>query len=256
MDVLEALEAETGLVAVVGAGGKKTTLYALATRASTEGTRAVVTATVRIPIFDRQVERVVVTDDPIATVERWGGDGAEVDGWPIGVVPATEGEDRYVGYEPDGIDDLAQRGLADLVLVKADGARTRELKAPADHEPRIPRTADTVVPIASVDAAGSPLSADAVHRPERVAAITDREIGDPIRPIDVARVLASERGGLANVPDGATVVPLLNKVDDAAATTVAREIGTAVLDLTPRVSRVVLARMIADDPVVDVLEFE
>ncbi|TYT60685.1 selenium cofactor biosynthesis protein YqeC [Natrialba swarupiae] len=251
MDVLGALEAESGLVAVVGAGGKKTTLYALARRTADRGARTVVTATVRIPIFDRQVERVVVTDDPIAAVERT---DAELDQGPLGVVPDTEGEDRYVGYEPSVVADLAASGVADLVLVKADGARTRELKAPDDHEPQLPRAAETVVPVASVAAVGSPLSTDQVHRPERVAAITGREIGDPIRPIDVARVLASERGGLADVPDDATVVPLLNKVDDAAAAEVAREIGTAVLESTPRVSRVVLARMIADEPVVDVLE--
>jgi len=36
MDVLEALRAESGIVAVVGAGGKKTTLYTLAERAASD----------------------------------------------------------------------------------------------------------------------------------------------------------------------------------------------------------------------------
>ena len=49
---------EEQCVAVVGAGGKKTTLYLLGSLLD----RAVVTATVRIPIFDDQVARVVVTD--------------------------------------------------------------------------------------------------------------------------------------------------------------------------------------------------
>jgi probable selenium-dependent hydroxylase accessory protein YqeC len=139
------------------------------------------------------------------------------------------------------------------VLVKADGARTREFKAPGDREPRIPRGVDTVVPIASVHAVGKPLSADHVHRPERVAAIADRDRGDPIRPVDVARVLASERGGLKGVPDGATVVPVLNKVDDADLRAIATEIATELRDRAPAVPRVVLARMTDDEPVVDVL---
>ncbi|WP_226041061.1 selenium cofactor biosynthesis protein YqeC [Natrinema sp. DC36] len=248
MDVLEALRAESGAVAVVGAGGKKTTLYTLAERAARERSlRAVVTATVRIPIFDRRVEAVAVTDDPVTALER-------ADAWPVGVVPEQKGEDRYGGYDPEVVDDIAAAGVADLVLVKADGARTREFKAPNDREPQLPRHVDTVVPIASVQAVGKPLSADHVHRPERVAAITGLDRGDAIGPEDVARVLASDRGGRKGVPDGATVVPLLNKVDDPELRDTAEEIGWELLERAPAVSRVVLARMVADDPVVDILE--
>lgn len=246
MDLLEALRAESGVVAVVGAGGKKTTLYALAARAAGgRAPRAVVTATVRIPIFDQHVETVAVTDDPVAALER-------TTKWPIGVVPEREG-DRYEGYETGVVDDLAA-DVADIVLVKADGARTREFKAPGDREPQLPRRVDTVIPIASVHAVGKPLSAEYVHRPERVAAITGRNRGDPIRPADVARVLASERGGLKGVPDGATVVPLLNKVDDADLRGIGEEIAREIVERAPAASRVVLARMIDDDPVVDVVE--
>ncbi|MFP8954740.1 selenium cofactor biosynthesis protein YqeC [Natrialbaceae archaeon A-arb3/5] len=247
MDLQEALCAESGLAAVVGAGGKKTTLYALAERAAREGTRPVVTATVRIPIFDPHVRRVDVTDDPVSAVE-------DTTKWPVGVVPEREGEDRYVGYDGAVVDELAATDAAELVLVKADGARTRELKAPDEHEPQLPRQVDTVIPIASVRAVGSPLSTDRVHRPERVAAIADRELGEAIRPTDVARVLASERGGLADVPENATVVPLLNKVDDADEHAVAEEIATELLDRAPAVARVVLACMLDDEPVVDVVE--
>ncbi len=248
MNVLETLRAESGVVAVVGAGGKKTTLYALAARAACEHSlRAVVTATVRIPIFDQAVESVSVTDDPVAACER-------AESWPVGVVPDREGEDRYLGYDPTVIDDIAAADAADLVLVKADGARMREFKAPNDREPQLPRSVDTVVPIASVGVVGKPLASEHVHRPERVAAITGRDRGDRIRPVDVARVLASDRGGLKGVPDGATVVPLLNKVDAAEQRAVGEEIATELLERAPPVERVVLARMIDDEPVVDVLE--
>ncbi|WP_254529914.1 selenium cofactor biosynthesis protein YqeC [Natrinema gelatinilyticum] len=248
MDVLEALRAEAGVVAVVGAGGKKTTLYALAGHAAHEkNRRVVVTATVRIPPFDQRVAQVLLTDEPAAALE-----GTTT--WPVGVVPGWDGTDRYGGYDPAVVDRLAATWGADLVLVKADGARTREFKAPGDREPRLPRNVDTVLPIASVRAVGSPLSANHVHRPERVAAITGCDRGDPIRPVDVARVLASERGGLKGVPDGTTVVPLLNKVDDGDLRAVAEEIATELLERAPSVERVVLARMIADDPVVEIVE--
>lgn len=241
MDVVSALSAGDGLTCVVGAGGKKTTLFALAPRIP----RAVVTATVRIPIFDNRVADVAVTDDPVAAVE-------EADEWPLGLVPEREG-DRYLGYDPEVVEALAAADVADAVLVKADGARTRWLKAPNEDEPRIPASTDTVVPIASARVVGQPLSEERVHRPERVAAVAGLEPGERISDDDVAAVLASEAGGMKGVPDGATVVPLVNMVDDADLETVGREIAAGVLDRTD-VPRVVLARMIDDDPLVAVVE--
>jgi probable selenium-dependent hydroxylase accessory protein YqeC len=111
-----------------------------------------------------------------------------------------------------------------------------------------------VVPVASVHAVGDPLSEEAVHRPERVAALTDRERGDTIHPADVATVLAHEEGGLKDVPQGATVVPLFNVVDDEALRETAETVAADLLTRSDRVERVVLARMVADDPVVAVRE--
>ena len=243
MGELASALAADGLVCVVGAGGKKTTLYALAARAE----RAVVTATVRIPIFDPHVAAVAVTEDPI-------GELLLQDAWPLGLVPEQEFEDRYRGYDPETVEDLA-RAHNGPVLVKADGARMREFKAPAENEPRIPESADTVVPVASAHIVGESLDEESAHRPERVAALTDIEMGEEVTPEVVGQVLAHADGGLKGVPPGATVVPLVNKVDDEADERVAREIADTVLAETDRsvVPRVVLARM-ADAELVAVCE--
>lgn len=235
MALADAVDAE-GVVCAVGAGGKKSLLYALAERVD----RAVVTATVRIPIFDEHVSRVVVTDDPAAVVH-------EATEWPLGVVPEREREDRYRGYEPERIASISDAG-ANAVLVKADGARTRRLKAPGEHEPQIPACADVVVPIASVRAVGEPLSEAVAHRPERVADLTDLAVGDEIRPEDVARVLAHPEGGMRDVPEDATAIPLVNMADDAALVQTATEIAEGVHDRVD-VPRVVVTSLKADDPV-------
>ncbi|MFW5963853.1 MAG: selenium cofactor biosynthesis protein YqeC [Natronomonas sp.] len=232
MDLIEAFDPE-GAVAVVGAGGKKSTLYALSAALD----RAVVTATVRIPPFEGHVERLVVTDDPVGAVET-----ARPDDWPLGVVPGRDGDrERYLGYETETVDELADATDAPI-LIKADGARRRWFKAPADDEPQIPATADVVVPVASARAVGEPLTDERVHRPERVAELTELGIGDEIRPGDIVTVLTHDDGGLKGVPDGARVVPLLNMVDDESLETIAREIATDLLE-HPRIDRVVLGRM-------------
>lgn len=242
MDLGEALDAATGMVCVVGAGGKKSTLYALAERLD----RAVVTATVRIPIFDPAVATVEVTDDPVGALRA-------ADRWPLGLVPEQERSDRYLGYAPAEVDAIAAADVADAVLVKADGARMREFKAPDASEPVIPATADTVLPVVSAHVVGKPLTAEYVHRPERVADIAGLDLGEPIRPTDVAAVLASDRGGLKDVPEGATIVPVVNKVDDADLQATAHELARHVLDRAD-VPRVVLTRMTAPDPLVAVVE--
>jgi probable selenium-dependent hydroxylase accessory protein YqeC len=240
MDLVKALAAD-GLVCVVGAGGKKTTLYALADRID----RAVVTATVRIPVFDPHVSQVVVTPDPVSAVRT-------ASDWPLGVVPGRDREDRYAGYDPGTVAEMAETD-AGAVLVKADGARKRQFKAPGDREPQLPASTDTVVPIASARVVGKPLSEESVHRVERVAALTGLEPGDTIRATDVATVLASDRGGRKDVPDGATVVPLVNMVDNSDLEAVGREIADGMLSRAD-VPRVVLAQMTAADPVVGVVE--
>jgi len=251
-EVVDALGAAAGTTCLVGAGGKKTTLYALAGRLD----RAVLTATVRIPIFDREVAAVRVTEDPVAALNEAAASGGDepaggADSFPLGLVPERERDDRYRGYDPAIVDEIGSAHDGP-VLVKADGARTRLIKAPNEREPQIPASADTVVPVASVGAVGEPLTAETAHRPERVAAIADAAVGDEITAELIGRVLAHEQGGLKGIPNGATAVPLVNAVDDDADEKVAREIARVVHERAD-VSRVVLARMIEGE-IVDIVE--
>ncbi|MFP4589920.1 MAG: selenium cofactor biosynthesis protein YqeC [Halobacteriales archaeon] len=243
MTLAGAIGVEGGVVSVVGAGGKKSTLYRLAA----ELERAVVTATVRIPIFDAHVARVAVTTEPTPVLDR-----VDPASWPLGLVPSREREDRYLGYDPAVVDRLADHPAVGTVLVKADGARMRKFKAPSEDEPRIPSTSTMVVPVASVHAIGAPLGDDVVHRVERVRAITGLERGDPITPEAVATVVASPEGGHKGVPAGATVVPLLNMVDDADLERVAMRAAAAILERCDA-PRVVLSQLTSTNPVVDVV---
>ncbi|WP_224268081.1 selenium cofactor biosynthesis protein YqeC [Haloprofundus salinisoli] len=248
MQLADALAAREGMSCVVGAGGKKTTMYALASRLD----RAVVTASVRIPIpsLEENVEEVVVTDDPLAALEE-----AAPDDFPLGLVPGQADEIRYHGYENELLDSLAAAHDGP-VLVKADGARMRDFKAPSDREPQIPDETATVLPIASAHVVGEPLDEKLVHRPERVAEITGINVGDTITAETVAAVLASDDGGLKRVPEEATAVPVVNKVDTEADVAAARDVAETVLERAgDRVARVVLTRLLDEErPVVDVVE--
>jgi probable selenium-dependent hydroxylase accessory protein YqeC len=222
------LAAPGGVTAVVGAGGKKTTLYALCDLLD----RAVLTATVRIPIFDSHVATVRVTGDPVGSLGP---------PYPLGLVPARDRDDRYRGYDAAAVDDVA-RVHDGPVLVKADGARNRLFKAPGDDEPQIPPGADRVLVVASVRALGEPVTEAAVHRPGRVAGLAGVDVGDELTPEAMASVLSHPEGGRKGVPDGADCVVLLNMVDDGAHEAAARGVADGLVD-APGVDGVVLARM-------------
>nr|WP_303647793.1 selenium cofactor biosynthesis protein YqeC [Haloarchaeobius amylolyticus] len=239
----EAVPSE-GTVCVVGAGGKKSLLYTLARDLH----EAVVTSTVRIPIFDGHVGRVVATEDPVTALAD-----AQPDDWPLGLVREQDRKDRYRGYDVETVAELSE--AADVpVLVKADGARGKLFKAPGDLEPMIPATTDAVCPMVSVQIVGQALSDLVVHRPESVVDITNMRIGGVITARHVAQVLTDPDGGLKNVPEDATVVPVLNMVDDDDLEATAREVAAEIYDQSDRVDRVVLTCLLdEDDPVVDVV---
>ena len=239
MDIIDALSADQGVICFVGAGGKKTSIYALAGRLD----QAIVTATVRIPIFDGHVSSLHVTEDPTEVLEH---DSP----WPLGLVPAREGN-RYLGYEPTVIDSLAEIARGPI-LVKADGARTRWLKAPNDREPQIPASATVVVPIASAHVVGQPLDDTHVHRVNRVSDISGLQPGDRITADAVGRVIASSEGGMKGIPAGATAIPLINMVDNEQLATTARTIAD-VIHAESTVDHVVLAAMRQPNPLVEVV---
>ncbi|MDR5671746.1 Uncharacterized protein AArcCO_1946 [Halalkaliarchaeum sp. AArc-CO] len=223
---------EDPTICMVGAGGKKTTMYALSARME----RSIVTSTVRIPIFDSHVASVAVTRSPTEVLRE-----ADPEDFPLGLVPTQERSDRYLGYGPETVDEIAAEHDGP-VLVKADGARTRTFKAPNEREPQLPSAVDVVVPITSVRVVGRPLTDEWVHRPERVAELTGLSVGDRVTPETVATVLASDSGGLKDVPDDASVIPLLTQIDTDDDERAAREIADGIHARTD-VLRVAFSRL-------------
>lgn len=248
----ELLGADRGIVCAVGAGGKKTTLYALA--AAHPG-RVAVTATVFMTAFARRLGayRLITEDSDLPATVATTGDHRRV-----AYARPSEKPGRVAGVPPEVIGDCHRQGAFDLTLVKADGARMRAIKAPAPDEPVIPDTATTVLCVVSAAAIGEALDERIAHRPERIEAVTGLRAGDPITPDAVGRLLSAANGSLQGIPDQARVIAVVNAVDDAVRGTAAREAGRAALQHGGhRIERVVLTcHRDGEDPVVEALERE
>ena len=116
----------------------------------------------------------------------------------------------------DGIHPSRPSELAlsfDLVLVEADGARGRSIKAPAEGEPVLPDDVDLVVALVGLDCLGAPLDERIAHRPELLGPLALCAPGDAIRPRHVAALLRSPVGLFKLCPPRARRVLLLNKAD-------------------------------------------
>ena len=246
-ELLEALEAHSGLVCLVGAGGKKTTLYRLA---ATHPGRVGVTATVHIPHFPKTLNayKVVAEKSALLTKVVEAANQNRV----VAFAQPSEKRARHAGVEPLLISQIHAAASFDVTLIKADGARSRLLKAPDENEPQVPLVTHTVIPVVSAHAIGRPLTEDIVHRVDRVATITGASEGETITPAHLGKLLASDDGALKGVGD-AKVIPLIAMVDNEKLHVLARQAAEHALMLSRRFEHVVLAAMKKTEPLVEVV---
>lgn len=246
-DLSAVLGAGRGVVCLVGAGGKKSTIYRIV--ADSAG-RVAVTSTVHTPPFRKRLaaETLVAPEEQLKTLVA-GQSGARI----VAYACPSDKKARLAGVDPELVADIHESCGFDLTLVKADGARLRWVKAPGPREPVLPSRFDTLIPIVSVRAAGKPLDHLVAHRPELVAALAGARLGDIITADHIARLLTHPEGGMKHAERAGLVVPVINMLDTGEQRYTARLIADQVLRLAPDLDRVVLTRMASEEPVVEVI---
>lgn len=201
------------LISIVGAGGKTTTMYTLAREMAERSQRVITTTTTNIYypekgqtdafVMAAQSSTLLHTVQSIPTRYR-----------RITVVSHVTEAGKLAGLRPEQPYDLLAKTDAATVIVEADGARGRLIKAPAAHEPVIPSRSNIVLIVMSAAAINQPLSENIAHRPERIAALLDLMQGDLLTPERIARLVTSEQGGMKNIPAQAHVSLLITDVTD------------------------------------------
>ncbi len=236
--LLDALGIQRGeTVALVGAGGKTTTLQRLVAEIRTRGQTVLTTSTVHMfELKGGAPHAFVVEPDPARLRAMLPGLLAE---WGhVRVAGERLRADKIRGLDPATVGALRATPGLDYLLVEADGARHRSLKAPAAHEPVLPPGVDRVLLVVGLDILGQPLGEETVHRPDEVAALTGLATGDPITPDAVAAVLTSPAGGLKDISPDAAVWVVATKFTSA----LGRRAGelAGLLLLSDRITGVVL----------------
>jgi len=200
---------ENELICFVGAGGKTTSLFRLAKELKESDKRVLVTTTTAIYSPDESYcDQVIITsaEDSCLKTRR---------NIPCICVLGKEitVENKLLGEDEESITQLFLGKVFDYILVEADGARQRSIKAPADHEPVIPKGTTKVVGVVGLDAIGTEISSASVHRPENFCRITGMSMGERIDEGAIKKLILEPEGLFKTVPEGAGKYVLLNKAE-------------------------------------------
>jgi probable selenium-dependent hydroxylase accessory protein YqeC len=184
----EAFHVEGRFISVVGSGGKTTFLRWLSVRLP--GTVILTTSTHMFPFPD------------MPTVDAGGESSPESRERVSAKLRAALGDSRVIGLgrlqasgklaDPSAVIPFeALLDMADYVVVEADGAAGRPLKAHRPWEPVVPACSTMTVGVVGASGMGRP-AALACHCPERFCALARLGIDEPVGPEHVAAVLNQE----------------------------------------------------------------
>jgi molybdenum cofactor cytidylyltransferase len=220
-------------MAFVGAGGKSTAIFSAARELTTSNNGIAPIRNVLVTTSTHFGTRQAKEADLVCCIQSSQDIHKLQVKIPIGVmlIYGKQSNDRLGGLEPGLLEEMHQLTEENNLplLIEADGAHERPLKAPAEHEPAIPEFVKVVVVVAGLSGLGNPLNGEWVHRPEIFAEITGMQPRETITVEAVEKELLNNRGGLKNIPLGARQVALLNQADTPELQSQAKTIAVKIL---------------------------
>lgn len=227
MRLWQALGLKDGeIVSFIGGGGKTTSMYELAKDLREQRKKVLVTTTTAIFLpLGGQVDRCIIErnkEEALSLTVQQAGAGI------IGLGVSLSLEGKLQGIPPEWVAEFSQMGSFNFILVEADGAKGKPLKAPAAHEPVIPPSTNLTVVVIGIDACWCLLHEDNIHRPEIISEITGVKMGGVLQPKDIASLAVCRQGLLKGIPYHSRVFILINKVDSEERYNVAGEIAREI----------------------------
>lgn len=158
LDALKINPEKYRVIAVVGGGGKTSLIFRLMEELVSIGKTVIVTTTTHMVY---EPERPFVENGDIDGVRK------DLQIYHYTVAASLDCSKGKIGcLSEEKLEEL--RGLSDVLLIEADGAKRLPLKVPEEWEPVIPELVDLLIGVVGMDALGEPIQ-KTCHRVEKVA---------------------------------------------------------------------------------------
>jgi probable selenium-dependent hydroxylase accessory protein YqeC len=252
MKLVEALDIENHkVISLVGGGGKTTLMFALARELVSYERQVITTTTTKIyKPSHLESPRILISEFDEKIIEAFLQNTIKLKHITIASEILTSG--KLKGITPGLIDKLAKLDQVSHIIVEADGAAHRPLKAPNIHEPVIPCSTSLVVAVVGIDSLGCRLSEENVFRAEIASQLLGVGLGEIVTAASIARLITHPQGIVKGTPEHASIMCFINKVESEENLIQARHLATTILKTKHnQIVRVVLGRAQANDPVLE-----
>lgn len=256
MNISQAFNIENNeVISLVGSGGKTTLMFTIARELSSAGNKVITTTTTKIGSYEPKQygsPLLILKQDEEGAVKLIL-DHLNKNRQITVVAGEVPEASKLMGLKPEIIDRLAELN-AGTIIIEADGASRKPLKAPNDTEPVIPRSTTLLIPVLGLDALNRPLTADNVFRAEIAAELLGISPGEQMNEVLIARLLTHTRGITKGTPATARIVPFINKRDLPDGPENGRMLAREIISLGyPRIQKVVLGQVKAACPIMEII---
>ncbi len=204
---------EGGVVSLVGAGGKTTLMFRLARELAAAGETVLTTTTTKIYAPGPEQSSHLILSRSLPEIAQQAQKLLKKYRHVSAAANKLSDQGKLGGFTPEIVQNIWDRRLFRWILVEADGAAGRPLKAPGEHEPVIPACTSLLVAMIGLNGAGRPLNDQWVFRPERFLQLTGSNPGAQISESDILAVLVHPKGVFKNAPTDALRIVFCNQAD-------------------------------------------
>ncbi|MGD9637543.1 MAG: selenium cofactor biosynthesis protein YqeC [Alphaproteobacteria bacterium] len=195
------------VISLVGAGGKTSALFKLGEYFKNQYKIALTTTT---HIYDPQNEKnrcfdTVISNFDINIIKDLKNDEKDI----VVLGAGKTKDDKLKGLKFDEIEALKE--VFDLIIVEADGAKKKALKAPDAHEPAVPPSSNIVIGVIGINVLGKSLNQENVHRPEIFSKITNCQLNNAITLDHIITLINHKEGLFKNCPKDAVKIVFCNQ---------------------------------------------
>jgi probable selenium-dependent hydroxylase accessory protein YqeC len=241
------------VISLVGAGGKTTLMFRLAKELLLAGKKVVTATTTKImepsseetPCLFVQSDEEKLKQLALQHIDQFR---------HITLARERIESMKLKGISPDLVSLLCNSPEIDMMIIEADGAAGRPVKAPREWEPVIPSHTTLVIGLLGVDGVGKELNEENLFQAERISQLTGIPMGGKMTCGGMAILMVHPQGIFKGAPHSSRRVAFINKVDVPEGMMWGREIGKEILEKgSPQIERVILGRLKSELPVAGVM---